>query len=65
MKKCYIKEIKYGTQFYTVSTFVIPFYYGSGSAKAKRYGSYGSGTLELTRLGNQQKKQERKETQKA
>jgi hypothetical protein len=30
------------TQFYTVSvrTFVIPFYYGSGSAKAKSYSSY-------------------------
>jgi hypothetical protein len=27
-----MKEIKYDTQFYTVSTFVIPFYYSSGSA---------------------------------
>jgi hypothetical protein len=32
--------------FYTVSvrTFVIPFYYGSGSAEAKSYVSYGSGS---------------------
>jgi hypothetical protein len=40
------KSVK-NTQFYTVSvktTFVIPFYYGSGSAKAKSYGSYGSGS---------------------
>ncbi len=38
------------TQFYTVSvkTFVIPFYYGSGSAKAKSYGFfYGSGSATL------------------
>jgi hypothetical protein len=27
-----------------ISSFVIPFYYGSGSAKAKSYGSYGSGS---------------------
>jgi hypothetical protein len=48
--KKYLK--KKDLQFYTVSvrTFVIPFYYGSGSAKAKSYGSYGSGsaTLDLT-----------------
>jgi hypothetical protein len=45
------------TQFYTVSvrTFVIPFYYGSGSqpydsssAMAKSYGSYGSGSGSAT-----------------
>jgi hypothetical protein len=42
-----MKEIKY-TAF--VRTFVIPFYYGSGSATAKSYGSYGSssGTLNIT-----------------
>jgi hypothetical protein len=28
----------------SVRTFVVPFYYGSGSAKAKCYGSYGSGS---------------------
>ncbi len=36
-----------GKQFYTVSvrTFIIPFYSsGSDSAKAKSYGSYGSGS---------------------
>jgi hypothetical protein len=40
------KSVK-NTQFYTVSErtiFVIPFYYGSGSVKAKSYGSYGSGS---------------------
>jgi hypothetical protein len=36
-------------QFYTVfvRTFVIPFYYGSGSVKAKSYGSYCSGSATL------------------
>jgi hypothetical protein len=34
MKKCLIKDIKY-TIFYYMSTFVISFYYGSGSAKQK------------------------------
>jgi hypothetical protein len=28
----------------SLRTFVIPFYYGSGSAEAKSYGSYGSGS---------------------
>jgi hypothetical protein len=28
-------------------TFVIPFYHGSGSATAKSYGSYGSGSTTL------------------
>jgi hypothetical protein len=34
-----LKRRKLNTKFYTVSvrTFVIPFYYGSGSAKAKSY----------------------------
>jgi hypothetical protein len=44
------------TQFYAVSTFVMPFYYGSrnviyygsGSAMAKSYGSYGSGFSSAT-----------------
>ncbi len=55
------KEVKY-TQFYTVSvrTFVIPFYYGSGSgtlinygtgsAAAKSYGSYDFGAGSATTL---------------
>jgi hypothetical protein len=36
-----MKEIKYGTQFYAVSvrTFLIPFYYGSGTVI-----NYGSGS---------------------
>jgi hypothetical protein len=35
-----MKEINYGTQFYTVSvrTFVIPFYYCSGSGTLISYG---------------------------
>jgi hypothetical protein len=37
------------TQFYTVSvrTFVIPFFYGSGSSTAKSYGFHGSGSATL------------------
>jgi len=34
----------------SVRTFVIPFYYGSGSATAKSYGSYGSGFGSATLL---------------
>jgi hypothetical protein len=42
-----MKEIK--NTIYTVSmgTFLIPFYYGSGSSTAKSYGSYGSGSATL------------------
>jgi|LakMenEpi03Aug12_release.lakeMendotaPanAssembly.Ray.scaffolds.fasta_scaffold1132729_1 hypothetical protein len=47
-RKCWMRKSNNGTgtQFYTASvrTFVIPFYNGSGSAKAK---SYGSGTVSL------------------
>jgi hypothetical protein len=41
-----------GTQFYIVSVriFVITFYYGYGSATAKSYGSYGSGSDSATLL---------------
>ncbi len=47
-----LNERKSDTQFYTVSvrTFVIPFYHGSGSATAKSYGSYGSGSATLLRV---------------
>jgi hypothetical protein len=52
-----MKEIKYCTQFYTVSvrTFVIPFYSGSGSGSGSgtvnNYGS-GSGSDFLARYGS-------------
>jgi hypothetical protein len=52
-----MKEIKYGTQFYTASarTFVIPFYYGfgsgSGSGTVLKYGS-GSGSDFLACYGS-------------
>jgi hypothetical protein len=46
-----MKDIRCTTLYPTVSvrTFVIPFYYGSGSgsAKAKSYGSYASGSATL------------------
>jgi hypothetical protein len=43
-KNLKMKEIKHTNYTVSVRTFVIPFYYGSGSATAKSYGSYGSGS---------------------
>ncbi len=44
-----MKEIKYTILYVFVRTFVIPFYYGTGSgcATAKSYGSYSSGSAAL------------------
>jgi hypothetical protein len=44
-------------QFYTVSvrTFVIPFLYGSDSAKTKYYGSNGSGSATLLSIATEKK----------